>query len=158
MNQPWSDLPNAHHIDWVLASLKDNPDLWTAAWDAAWYAARDAAWEAAWDVAREAASDVAWKAVYGAARDTARDAAGTAARDAARAAASDAAWDAAWVAAWNAAGTAALALIAYDDCDQYLAMSYEELTIWAALSEHSAAFLLLPMVYVRENLHEPALV
>jgi hypothetical protein len=38
MNQPWSDLPNATHIDWVLASVKENPELWVVARGAAWNA------------------------------------------------------------------------------------------------------------------------
>jgi hypothetical protein len=37
----WSHLPNAKHIDRVLASLAANPEKW----DAARYAARDAAWD-----------------------------------------------------------------------------------------------------------------
>ena len=48
----WSHLPNAHHIDRVLASVKAHPDEWsavrTAAWDAAWDAVRDRAYAAAW--------------------------------------------------------------------------------------------------------------
>ena len=48
----WDYLPNAKHIDWVLADVKRNPQKWNAAyaaaWDAAWDAARGAAWDAAW--------------------------------------------------------------------------------------------------------------
>ena len=155
MNKPWSDLPNAHHIDWVLASLKDNAHLWAearnalrdaaraAAWRAAWGAARDAAWYAASDAGRGAA----WSAALDSARWAAWRAASDAASDAAWRAASDAASDAAWRAAWGAVR----ALIAYDDCDQYLTMGYEELRIWAALSEHPAAVLLLSMVYVKSK-------
>lgn len=70
----WSHLPNAAHIDRVLASVKSHPKAWTAArdaaryaaWDAAWraarYAARDEAWRAAW-LKRDAARDTAWSAV-----------------------------------------------------------------------------------------------
>ena len=39
----WSHLPNAAHIDAVIASVKANPDDWDAAYDAA-YDARFAAW------------------------------------------------------------------------------------------------------------------
>ena len=69
MTQPtaWAHLPNAAHIDEVLASLKAHPERWDAARDAAWDAARDAAWDVAWDVA--------WNAAWNAARDAARDAA-----------------------------------------------------------------------------------
>ena len=148
MNKPWSDLPNAHHIDWVLASVKENPKLWEAAadtdaaWDAAvhaarsvaWYAARDAAVDAAWAAARDAAVDAAW-----AARNAARSAAGArAARDAAR----------------DAASASLLSLVIYDDCDQYLALGYEKLKVYAVLSEKPQAILLLPMAYVREKMNE----
>ena len=51
MTTEWSHLPNAAHIDAVLASVKANPDDWNAArnaaWYAAWYAARNAALDAA---------------------------------------------------------------------------------------------------------------
>ena len=60
----WSHLPNAAHIDWVLQSVKQNPDLWSVARVAAWGAARDAAWsaarDAAWGAAWVAAQDAAW--------------------------------------------------------------------------------------------------
>ena len=53
MTTKWSHLPNAAHIDAVIASVKANPDEWDAAWhaarNAAWYAALDAAWHAAGD-------------------------------------------------------------------------------------------------------------
>ena len=47
MTTAWARLPNAEHIDRVLAHLKAHPDRWSAAWDAAWDAARGAAWGAA---------------------------------------------------------------------------------------------------------------
>ena len=71
----WAHLPNAKHIDAVLADVKARPEAWTtarsavqdavqdAAWDAAWDAARTAARRAAWDAARDAAWDVAWNAI-----------------------------------------------------------------------------------------------
>jgi hypothetical protein len=108
MSNAWSHLPNAHHIDWVLASLKENPELWDAA--------RDAAWDEAWDTARAEAMSAARDAVWDAARDVIS------------------------------------ALIAYDDCDQFLSMSYEKLRVWDILSEDPRAVLLLPMVYVKEKL------
>jgi hypothetical protein len=138
MKKLWSDLPNAHHIDWVLASIKENPTLWDAAvavvgaaeWGAAWMAvemqsrAQDAALNAAWVSAV--------KAAYVA--------------------------DAAWDAAWNAASASLLSLVVYDDCDQYLALGYEKLRVYAALSGKSQAVLLLPMAYVREKMNEKTLV
>ena len=57
----WAHLPNAKHIDAVLADVKARPEVWTtartAARDAAGDAAWDAAWRAAWDAARDAARD-----------------------------------------------------------------------------------------------------
>ena len=126
----WSELPNAAHIDRVIASVKAHPKIWDAAWDAAWHAA--------WYSARNAA----WRA------------AGAAARDAARDAALDAAWRAAGDAAWDAARDAARALIAYDDCAHYLDMSSEQLKSWAILSESPAAVLLLPAVIAFEQINE----
>ena len=110
----WSHLPNARHIDWVLKSLKENPELWKAARDADWSAAMSAAMSASMD----ATSDAAWSVDMSVAR------------------------------------YAILALIAYDDCDQFLNMSYEKLQIWAVLSEDPRAVLLLPMIYVKEKLNE----
>ena len=49
----WSHLPNAVHIDRILAHVKTNPEKWSTAWNAAWNAtawnatARNA-WHAAW--------------------------------------------------------------------------------------------------------------
>ena len=101
----WSNLPNARHIDWVIQSLKDNPDEWNRAWDLV----RDRSWIAARGRA------------YNAARDAGKAAACASAHDAAR-------YDAArYDAAWDLARGAILALIAYDDCNQYLQMTYEEL-------------------------------
>lgn len=48
----WAHLPNAHHIDWVLASVKAHPDQWVAA--------RVSAWVAVWDAARDAARDAVY--------------------------------------------------------------------------------------------------
>ena len=47
----WAALPNARHIDRVLADLKARPEVWAAA--------RDAAWATAWAAARDAARDAA---------------------------------------------------------------------------------------------------
>ena len=66
----WAHLPNAKHIDWVIASVKAHPKKWVAAWgvkrDAAWAAARDAAKgvkrDAAWYAAKEVAGDNVWNA------------------------------------------------------------------------------------------------
>jgi len=114
----WSHLPNAAHIDRVLASLKANPKIWEDAdkavsnvpWLSAWYAA----WFAARNVARDAARNVA----------------------------RDAAWEAALDAAWNPI----LALVAYDDAAKYLDLPLDQLKMLYALTEHPAAHLLQPAV------------
>ena len=139
----WSHLPNARHIDWVLESLKADPKKWTAAWDAALDRAWDAALDRAWDAARDANRTAAY--------DAARNATDDATRNAARVAARDAAWIAAWVAARDAAWDSILALVAYDDCDEYLSMSYEKLLAWAMLSEKPQAVLLLPLKWIQEH-------
>ena len=70
----WYNLPNAKHIDRVLMSIKNNPDIWhapeSAAWDAAWHtawgAAKDATRDSACEAACEAAGHAAWDAAWGA--------------------------------------------------------------------------------------------
>ena len=53
----WAHLPNAKHIDAVLADARKRPGAWDAARTAAW----DAAQRAAWDAARDAiAALVTW--------------------------------------------------------------------------------------------------
>ena len=66
----WAHLPNAKHIDAVLADARKRP----GAWDAARTAARTAAWGAAWGAARTAAWRAARTAAWDAARTAARDA------------------------------------------------------------------------------------
>jgi hypothetical protein len=61
-----SHLPNAAHIDRVLASVKAHPELWDQAWDQAWeqawYRAFDQAWDAR-DQARQQARGQVWDQV-----------------------------------------------------------------------------------------------
>ena len=167
MKKLWSDLPNAHHIDWVLASIKKNPEIWAVMWDVecdrAYHAAADLAY-AAWvakDLAASAAgdTDAAWAAVRAAA-DAATDAAEAAwdAADAAEAALAEAAPRGHGGLRRWAARDSLLALVAHDDCDQYLSMGYEKLKVYAVLSDKPQAVLLLPMAYVREKINEQALV
>lgn len=135
MTTAWAHLPNATHIDRVLAHLKQHPDRWSAAWvaarDAAGDAAGDAAWAAAWDAARGAARDAAW----GAARDAAWAAAWSAVRGAAR--------DAARGAAWGAVA----ALIAWDDCAYLLDQTPELLQAQINLvGDHRAVLLLAAVI------------
>jgi hypothetical protein len=132
----WSHLPNAHHIDRVIESVKSHPEIWDAIWDEAWVgdSSRVVAWNAIWLAAREAiwlaARDASYDAALGAARGVARDG------------------------AWDAARDAAIALIAYDDASKYLDMPSDQLRIWAILSEDPAAVLLLPAVVAFERINE----
>jgi hypothetical protein len=126
----WSQLPNAAHIDRVLASVKAHPDVWDAAWGQAW----GQVWDAALDASLEAALEAAW--------------------DESRGAAYDAAWRAVWAAALNAARGAIAALIAWDDCAKYLDMPSDKLKVWHALSDDPAAILLLPAVMAFEKINE----
>jgi len=137
MTTKWSHLPNAAHIDAVIASVKANPDDWNAAWDEVWDAARDATRDAAWDAAYDAA--------YDAVRDAVRDAAWDAAYDAVRDAALDAAWNAAW--------RAAIALIAYDDCAHMLYSDPDDLRILSKLGSN-AATLMIPASIAFKNIRE----
>ena len=130
MKTEWSHLPNAVHIDRILASVKAQPDVWVAAQEAAWAVARSAAWSAARSVARS----VAW------------------------AVARSAAWAVAGSAAWAVAGDAMVALIAWDDCSQYLDMTSEQLEMWYHLTERPACLLLLPAVRAFEQIAEMELV
>ena len=153
----WSHLPNAAHIERVIASVEEHPEAWSdayivAAADTAWNSAYNASWDSlaldslAWDSARNAAFDAAYDAVWDAAWDADWDAAGLLARDAA--------WDAARNAAYYAARGAILALIAYDDAAKYLTMPSDQLRVWAALSENPAAILLIPAVIAFERTDE----
>ena len=131
MNE-WSYLPNAAHIDRILADLKANPDRWIAVVNSATY---PDAYDAARTAIYTAAALAAWTAAL---------AAWTAARTAAWNAARDAAWRAASAAfAYDAARTAILALIAYDDCAYLLNEKPEDVHMFALLGQ-PAAILLYP--------------
>ena len=148
LDNHWSHLPNAKHIDWVLASLKVHPKKW----EAAWYAAYNTARTTARTTARVASYNTACNAAYDEACNAACDEARQAAFDAACTAAWNAAFDAAKDAAWNAASfssasssvyDAILALIAYDDCAYMIESEVGELKIIAAFGD-PRAILLLP--------------
>lgn len=130
----WSQLPNAVHIDRVLASVTAHPDVWGAAYYATWSAAGSAAESAAWA--------------------DAYDAAGSALGNAARNAAWNAAWNASGSAAVSAARYAIAALVAWDDCAPYFSMPSDQLKVWALLSEKPACLLLLPAVRAFEQINE----
>ena len=132
----WSNLPNAHYIDQVIESVKENPEIWIAAWVASIDMASKEAWNAAlnaaWTAALNAGSNAAWNS--------------------ARFAVSSVALDAVWDATRNAARSAIAALIAWDDSIKYLDMPSDRLRVWVILSEYPAAVLLLPAVIAFENI------
>ena len=131
----YAHLPNAPHIDRVLAHVRAHPEKWVTTPDAE----LAAAWKAAWGAVRDAALD--------AERAAGRSAALAAARSAGR----SAAWCAAWHAAWHAAPTGACAsvwgavaaLVAWDDASMFLDQDPDVLRMAAAAGNH-AAVLLLP--------------
>ena len=114
----WADLPNAKHIDRIVASVRETPEKWEAAMATARVVVRLAVWDAAWDAALDALWDVA--------ADAARDAANEAAP-----------MPASWA--------AFVALVAYDDCGYLLDQDPDHVKVLAGLSVESAV-LLLPAV------------
>lgn len=58
--RPWAHLPNAQHIDTVLADVKARPAVWSSAWYAARHESPGVAWckpsDAAWYAAQDAVS------------------------------------------------------------------------------------------------------
>lgn len=136
MTTQWNHLVNSAHIDWVLQSVKNNPDEWSnarAAWTDDWSAAD-------WSNARgaRASANSSAMAVW------------------------NASWNDDWAATWssaiaagnagsgNAASDAVLSLVAYDHAAKYLDMTYNELLVWSSISNDPAAILLLPAVKARE--------
>ena len=122
----WAHLPNAKHIDAVLADVKARPEVWAAAGPAAWAAAGRAMLEAARQAAQEAA----------------REAIRAAAREAIRAVA----WDAAW--------GPVVALIAWDSAADLLDLSADALRTLIVTAPEPVKYqaaLLLPWAIVRET-------
>jgi hypothetical protein len=163
----WSHLPNAVHIDRIIADAKANPGAWleagysawavsrlapgdlmgSAVWDATrdamWLVGRDVMWDEVWDATRNAAGLAAWHT----ARLSVGSSTGLAAWDAACSAAGtlarSAARGAAEIAAYSAAGDAVLALIAWDNCVNLLNTDTEQVRVLARLG-HQPSVLLLP--------------
>jgi hypothetical protein len=135
----WSHLPNARHIDWVIADVRDNPDDWSSASSADAFAFRN--------------TD----------RNTARKAAAwVASRNAAWIAVQRAAWDAARpspdrlpgpLGAYSAALQACLALIAYDYAGALFDRPVEQVRVQAYLGQ-PAAILMLPACRIKEKRRE----
>ena len=123
---PWAHLPNAVHINRVIASAKANPDHWAAAWDvvrnAAWDVVRNAAWAEAWSTVQDAGRTAEYNAAWATAvRESVRD--------------------------------AIIALIAYDDCAYMLDSDPGELAILAKFGD-PRAILLLPACKAFHSLKE----
>ena len=142
MTTAWSYLPNAVHIDRVLADVRANFDKWVAAWETVWFVL-------GYDVRDDARDDVRRTARNAARDDASRDATRTAAWSAAKSAARDAAWSAAKsaaraavrAAAWSAASDAIFALIAYDDCAHLLDGNPDDVKLMALLGSPTAVLL-----------------
>lgn len=126
----WSHLPNAAHIERILASVKSHPDIWSVPGDRL----RALAWSAARDTSQATGRDEAWFSALSASRPpTLRVVA-------------------------NGAGGAILALIAWDNSAKFFDMTSTELEFWAELSEEPAAILLLPAVRAFEQIKELELI
>jgi len=134
-------LPNAHHIDRILAHL---PNAHHIDRILAHLRAHPQAWADAHS-GYTPERDAAWAAAWAAAWDAARGAARGAARDAARGAALVAARGAALVAARGAAWGAIAALLAWDDCAPLLDLPEGALRVMSAAGHHPAT-LMLPAV------------
>ena len=127
----WAHLPNAVHIDRVIASVKAHRNQWAEAWSKVQDAGRTAEW---WEV-RVAACNMVKKQGRNAIWDAGRTAE----------------YNAAWLVAWETAletalavaWYAVLALVAYDDCAYMLDSDPGELAILAAFG-NTKAVLLLP--------------
>lgn len=140
----WSNLPSAYHINWVLKSVTKNPQLWAKAWNDCPSKGRNIAYDTvlkacAWSWSQRCgAKDMAWHAV----KKTAWNATAHALENKALP-----------HTVHSAAGYAIATLVTYDNCDQYIDMGYEKLSVYYTLSEKPQVLLLLPMVYVREKLN-----
>lgn len=141
MTTAWSNLPNAAHIDRILADVKVNPDHWNAG--------RDDASNEASNAARHVASNAARHVIWGVASNAARHVARHAAWDAAYNAISNAAFDAISNAAYNPI----TALVAWDEASDYLNSSVDQVKIWALLGDKKA-ILMLPAVLAFEKSKE----
>ena len=112
MTTDWAHLPNAPHIDRVIASVKAHPDQWVGgrgvAWNTEWDAGRSAEW---WEVRAEV-----W-----AVRTE---------------------WATAWREAYETLQDALLALIAFDDCGYMLDSDPGELAILAKFGDPRAVLIL----------------
>ena len=65
MTTDWAHLPNAPHIDRVIAIANVSPHCRAVGWDKEWWAApRDAAWSKAWNTVQDAGRSAEYKAAW----------------------------------------------------------------------------------------------
>ena len=129
----WGHIPNAAHIDRVLASAKANPDQWAVAWTSVWKEHDKgpvtqntelvAAWSTVWDTAYTQGRHAVWSSASSATNEGVY-------------------WDPTRVSARNAAQSAILVLVAYDDCAYMLDSDPGELAILAAFGDPRASLVL----------------
>ena len=134
----WSHLPNAAHIDALLADVKARPKVW----DASWYVVRDTIYADDGD----AAENASWRAV----RSTVRGAERDALLDAAWRTILDTIHDTARGTAWRAIS----ALITWDESAALLDLTPDALRTIISTCDGAVkyqAVLLLPAVIVRSN-------
>jgi hypothetical protein len=129
----WDHLPNAAHIDRVIASATAYPELWeqvrALAWDSLkWDKVWGQAWHQAWHQVMAQGRDKVWDQSWYLARDQ----------------------------AWGQARGGILALIAYDDSAKYLDLPLDQLEMLYLLNEHPTCILLQPAVFVFEKERELA--
>ena len=119
----WSHLPNAKHIDWVIASAKKHPKKWAIQskryQDDAW----QKAWQATWRKAKDLSRISIWHLV----------------------------WEAAGNLQPGATRVVMAALVAYDDCAYMIESDVDELKLLAALGDPKAKLLLPACIVYNET-------
>ena len=118
----WDHLPNAVHIDRVIASAKANPTQWGADWEVGHSAEMETAWHKAW---RES-----WDTMQLQYRGATWDAAAAVARDTLQSAAVGGVLE------------TILALITYEDCAYLIDSAPDDIRMLAMLGDHCAMLLL----------------
>jgi hypothetical protein len=128
----WDYLPNAVHIDRILASVKSHPDAWDQVWPEVWETEWvdqmvQHFWSTQCQAAKDEDFDAAWIAVTIAAREYKEND---------------------LIKRHRLAESALLALLVYDDCAKYLDLTLDQLKVLYLLNEHPACLLLQPAVKV----------
>ena len=130
----WSHLPNAAHIDHILADIETNSHNWrkpfgTETAGASYAEVNNLLGTVDWDPIWDKSKDIAYNITNREAQAVAR--------------ANLAAWDV----AWHAACFAILALIAWPESGDYLALPVDQVQVLSALGDAKAT-LLLPAIGV----------